>query len=92
MPNRGKVFDKDVPGPAKYNLLTTQGFGMEAPKYTINPEKKYVKNDKDYVEPGPGQYESTDNFEGIYPVSSLRSTVKNLWGSSKVERFKNPSK
>lgn len=64
---------------------------MEAPKYTICPEKKAGKSKSLYVEPGPGQYESTDNCEGKYTVSCLRNTIHNLWGSSKVERFKNPS-
>jgi len=65
---------------------------MKAPKYTINPIKKGGKLMSTSVDPGPGQYESTDNSEGKYAVSSLRNTVGNLWGNSKTERFKSPSK
>ena len=63
-------------------------------KYSINPEggKKRSKSNVNYIEPGPGQYETSDNPDGIYQISSLRSTAKNLWSNSKVERFKDPSK
>lgn len=81
-----------MPGPAKYNLLTTHGFGMEAPKYTIKKSKRVGKFSMTNEEPGPGQYENTDNSDGKYCVSSLRNTVGNLWGLSKADRFKESSK
>jgi hypothetical protein len=80
----------NVPGPAKYNLLKTKGFGQESIKYSINPETKF-KPKINKAEPGPGQYESCDNSEGNYPISSLRNTVNNLWSSSKVKRFNDKS-
>lgn len=81
-----------MPGPAKYNLLTTHSFGMDAPKYTFNPRKKGGIFMSCNLDPGPGHYESTDNSEGKYVVSSLRNTVWNLWGSSNTKRFASPSK
>ena len=83
----------NVPGPAKYNLLKTYGFGQDSVKFSINPGKKDGRKKTDAeITPGPGTYETMDNCNGVYPVSSLRSTVKNLWSSSKVERFRNTSK
>jgi hypothetical protein len=105
IPNKGKIIDIDVPGPAKYDLLKTNGFGQESIKYSINPESKnftnilYLllgKSDNskkiNNVDPGPGHYETSDNPNGKYMISSLRSTSSNLWSCSKTSRFKSPSK
>jgi hypothetical protein len=73
-------------------MVNTHCLGMDAPKYTINPIKKGGKFMSFNIEPGPGHYESIDNSEGKYPCSSLRNTVWPLWGNSKTERFKSPSK
>ena len=88
------MFDKDVPGPAKYDLLTINGFGKDGIKYSINPEgnkKRYKSGNKNYIEPGPGHYEITDNFNENIINSNLKNTANILWSTSKIERFKDPS-
>ena len=80
-----------MPGPAKYDLLSSNGFGQESKKYTINPEGNKKRSKSSIQEPGPGQYETSDNADGKYLISTLRNTTKNLWSISKTERFKSPS-
>jgi hypothetical protein len=89
------VLDKDVPGPGKYDLLSTLGFGQNSLKYSMSKEgrkKRWKSEILNYEEPGPGQYESPYNPKGNYHISTLKNTPNNLWSNSKTDRFKNKSK
>ena len=81
--------DKNVPGPAKYNVLKTTG--SEMPYYTLHINcgdlgwiNKYMNN------PGPGTYQPVVriNSEGKYPVSSISNIKANNFGISKSDRWK----
>lgn len=82
-----KMFDKNVPGPGKYNYL--KPFGNEALKYSIHGGKIEGKQAHgSYKGPGPGQYPSiTLKPDGKYPVSNFRNTTGIVWGLSKEKRF-----
>ena len=81
------MFDKDVPGPGKYNYL--KQFGTEAPKFSIKgkPDEKGLTSKSKL--PGPGQYPVTlsINTEGKYPLSKIRNTTKIIFGLNKSARF-----
>ena len=81
--------DKNVPGPAKYNVLKTTG--SEMPYYTLHINcgdlgwtNKFMNN------PGPGTYQPVVriNSEGKYPVSSISNIKANNFGLSKYDRWK----
>ena len=81
--------DKNVPGPAKYNVLKTTG--SEMPYYTLHINcgdlgwtNKFMNN------PGPGSYQPVVriNSEGKYPVSQISNIKANNFGLSKNNRWK----
>jgi hypothetical protein len=83
-----KMFDKDVPGPGKYEHIY-KPFGGEAPKFSIKgkpSEKGLVAKS---TMPGPGQYQIKIqiNKEGKLPVSNIRNTTTVNFGANKAKRF-----
>lgn len=84
-PKKG-VPEKNNPGPGDYT--TTKPFGEEGTKISINPLKT-ERSTKKFITPGPGQYDGLELGIGQkYPISHLRNTVSNVWGFSKVKRFR----
>jgi hypothetical protein len=82
-----KMFDKDVPGPGKYDYLKT--FGHDSYKFSIKGkpnEKGLVSKSKT---PGPGEYPITIqiNKDGKYPTSQFKNATKIIFGANKGERF-----
>jgi len=52
---------------------------------------KREKSIKDFVTPGPGEYQNIDICMGKkFTLSSFRNTVANVWGHSKEKRFRPP--
>lgn len=83
-----KMFDKDVPGPGKYNYL--KEFGSESAKFSIKgkPEDKGLINSSKI--PGPGAYPVTlqINKEGKYPASQFQNATRIIFGANKSDRFR----
>lgn len=78
----------NVPGPAKYDYL--KPLGSDAIKCSIDPLGNRHKRTKEFVIPGPGEYDHFGiNSSGKYPPSSLRNTHNVVWGNSKTKRFDN---
>ena len=84
-----KNFDKNIPGPGKYNVI--RELGADAPKYTLHSicgntgwTNKYMKN------PAPGAYDAVVriNTEGRYPVSNISNIKVSNFGLSHTDRFK----
>lgn len=69
-----KPLDKNVPGPAKFNI--TKPFGSEASKFSMTGKGfDYFKKSKASNEPGPGDYKYTNiNKEGRYALSQYKNT------------------
>jgi len=61
-----------------------KSFGDEAVKVTINPLKT-EKSVKDFITPGPGQYNTELTMGNKFAISSLRNTVTSVW--TKEKRF-----
>lgn len=79
-----KMFDKDVPGPGKYNYL--KPFGSESSKYSISSRGNSVS--KSSKVPGPGEYPLISiNPTGKYPLSKMKNVTSIVWGISKEKRF-----
>ena len=70
-----KMFDKDVPGPGKYNYL--KPFGSDCPKYTMKGRNENPVTRKGEFIPGPGPnlYNNVYkmNSSGKYPISNVRN-------------------
>lgn len=82
-----KMYDKDVPGPGKYNYL--KPFGSEAVKYSIKGKYKSRSVEMKSSEPGPGAY---NNTYSINPTGRfINSKVENIhnvnFGADKSKRF-----
>lgn len=69
-----KSFDKNIPGPAKYDFI--KPLGSDSPKFSFRGKCEY-KMDKTIV-PGPGTYpvRVQINPEGKFPVSNIRNVTK----------------
>lgn len=81
-----KMFDKNVPGPGKYNYL--KAFGTGAPKFSMYGKEgsKSVSHQTKY--PGPGEYPIISiNPNGKYPNSNYKNATNIIWGSNKDKRF-----
>jgi hypothetical protein len=79
------MFDKDVPGPGKYNYL--KSFGADAHRFSISC-KLDNKNKKKATCPGPGEYPIVSiNPNGKYPLSGMRNATSIVFGANKGERF-----
>ncbi len=83
-----KSIDKNIPGPAKYNIL--KPFGSDSAKFSI-----VAKNDKNGFTiskskyPGPGEYKSLGiNDSGKFPLSNFTNIPTIKFGLNKEERFK----
>jgi hypothetical protein len=81
-----KMFDKNVPGPGKYNYL--KPFGTDASKFSIvGRSEKWVT--KKSNSPGPGEYPPviTINEKGKYPLSKIKNTPSITFGANQSKRF-----
>ena len=88
----GKILDKTVPGPGKYNYL--KSFGSDALKFTmkgrIDPNRivnpKVVKT----TMPGPWAYDIAIqiNSKGKYPISNIQNFNSIRYNFDKEKRFK----
>lgn len=82
-----KMYDKDVPGPGKYDTL--KPFGSGSAKFSI----KGKTSDKEIISkgsmPGPGQYPVTIQIKptGKVPISNIRNIVNINFGADKSKRF-----
>lgn len=88
-----KTLDKNIPGPAKYNVL--KGFGSDALKYTMGGRLNTVTGrSKHDITPGPGNYPPVVkiNDRGKYPVSKIENIKVSDFGASKLNRFSYKSK
>ena len=83
-----KNIDKNVPGPAKYNVI--RELGADAPKYSLHTicgergwTNKYMNN------PAPGTYSPVVriNSEGKYPVSQISNIKRYNFGISHTNRW-----
>lgn len=81
-----KGFDKDIPGPAKYDFI--KPLGSDSPKFSFRGRCEY-KADKTVV-PGPGEYsvKIQINPEGKFPLSNIKNISKIFFGISKPESNK----
>lgn len=81
-----KMFDKNVPGPGKYNYL--KSIGDESSKWTMRGKGESKNLGSKNRVPGPGDYPPIAlKLDGKYPLSSFRNTVNIVWGHSKATRF-----
>ncbi len=68
-----KMFDKDIPGPAKYNYL--KPFGSDCPKYTMKGrnENPPTRKKEKQIDPAPNLYKNVIkiNLNGRYPLSRI---------------------
>lgn len=81
--------DKNVPGPAKYNVIKTTG--SESPYYTLHIKCGYDKwVNRKMNNPGPGTYEPVVriNSEGKYPLSKISNIKANNFGIAKEDRWR----
>jgi hypothetical protein len=83
-----KPFDKNVPGPGKYNVI--KELGADAPKYTLHGicgERGWVN--KNMNNPAPGTYQPVVkiNSQGKYPVSNISNIKVSNFGLSHSDRW-----
>ncbi len=84
------MFDKNVPGPGKYN--TSKQIGSEAPKFSMYQRRGDSHElDKSKI-PGPGFYKTRLNADGKSPDSRVKNIYNVTWSSSKARRFSDISK
>jgi hypothetical protein len=76
----GKIFDKNIPGPAKYNYLKPTG--AESPKFSFRKKCENIADKS--LTPGPGQYQEKCqiNPEGKFPVSKIKNVTKIFFAKS----------
>ena len=83
-----KNFDKNIPGPGKYNVI--KELGSDAPKYTLHGlcgergwTNKYMNN------PAPGTYSPIVkiNPNGKYPLSTISNIKSSNFGLSQTDRW-----
>lgn len=84
-----KMYDKDIPGPAKYFVPKT--FGSDAPHYSMpgrNENPVTRKNKDDYRSPGPDIYKVVVQISqnGKYPVSGISNVNSMKFGNDKTKR------
>ena len=84
-----KNVDKNVPGPAKYNVL--KKFGSNSPKYTLHGTKSENWINSRMKNPGPGAYSPVVqiNKNGRYPISRIGNIKGICFGMDKTNRFDN---
>ena len=83
-----KNLDKNVPGPAKYNII--KPLGDDAPKYSLHAicgERGWIN--KNMNNPAPGTYQPTIkiNSEGRYPLSTISNIKASNFGLSRSDRW-----
>ena len=87
----GKILDKTVPGPGKYNYL--KSFGSDALKFTmkgrIDPNRVVNPKVKKTTMPGPGAYDIVIkiNTKGKYPISNIPNYNSIGYNYDKEKRF-----
>ena len=84
-----KNLDKNVPGPAKYNVIKT--IGNNSPYYTLHiicGETQWIN--RHMKNPGPGTYtpKVRINSQGKYPISQISNIKANNFGLDKSDRWK----
>lgn len=90
---QGKILDKSIPGPGKYNH--TKPLGHDALKFSLFGRRGgTVIFEKMQKNPGPGEYDYLNiKKSGKYPVSSFRNTTNSIqWSNDKEDRFAVKSK
>ena len=82
-----KMFDKNIPGPGKYNI--TRPFGSDAAKYTMKGKYKPSSYEMRGNEPGPGAYPDPIkiNERGKFPSSRYTNVHEVNFGADKTRRF-----
>lgn len=81
-----KMFDKNVPGPGKYNYL--KPFGSDTFKYSMYGKGESKNLGKKSKSPGPGEYPLVSiNPTGKYPLSNMNNTRAIVFGVNKEKRF-----
>jgi hypothetical protein len=78
------MYDKNIPGPGKYN--TTKTIGSEAPRYSMYSRRGSSYEDKSKI-PGPGYYKTRLTADGRSPNSTVKNIYNITWSSSKSQRF-----
>lgn len=84
-----KMFDKNIPGPGKYDFL--KPFGSDSTKFSIKGkcDPGATGMGKKDGSPGPGQYPPVVkiNDKGKYPVSNVHNVQTINFGADKEKRF-----
>ena len=79
------MFDKNVPGPGKYDCL--KPFGSQSKKYSLYPRRGDLYENGKAKIPGPGQYNVTNGPDQKFPISTMKNIVNIKWGSSRATRW-----
>ena len=82
-----KNFDKNIPGPGKYNVV--KNLGSDAPKYSFHGVGERGLVHTKLKTPGPGTYMPVVkiNPKGRYPVSNISNILVSNFGISHTNRF-----
>jgi hypothetical protein len=82
-----KNYDKNSPGPGKYNCA--KEFGSESYKFTMRGRGEDKLNPNKNKFPGPGDYQTVVqmNPDGKFPISKFKNATKIIFGASKASRF-----
>jgi len=83
-----KNIDKNIPGPAKYNII--KKLGNNSPYYTLHiicGETQWIN--RHMKNPGPGEYtpKIRINTEGKYPISRISNIKANNFGLDRTNRW-----
>jgi hypothetical protein len=81
-----KMYDKNVPGPGKYDYL--KPFGSNSLKFSIVGRPNKLNLSQSDKQPGPGQYPTIAiNPSGKYPLSSFKNSSSIIFGQNNAKRF-----
>jgi hypothetical protein len=80
------MFDKNVPGPGKYDIL--KPFGKDSLKFTIKGRERNLSLLEASKIPGPGSYKVPGiNAEGKFPLSTISNSMNIKFGNRNDHRF-----
>lgn len=88
MNKSGKILDKSIPGPGRYNH--NKPLGSDALKFSLFGRSGGTKIfEKIENNPGPGEYDHLNiKNSGKYPLSHFRNTTNSIqWANDKESRF-----